>query len=62
MVGASIVLSLIGRGQIADKISKLPGPADRMKALRDSQMESLEQEERERRAKKVAEDEDEDED
>lgn len=61
MVGASIVLSLIGRGQIADKISKLPGPADRMKALRDSQMESLEQEERERRAKKVAEDEDEDE-
>lgn len=62
MVGASIVLSLIGRGQIADKISKLPGPADRMKALRDSQMESLEQEERERRAKKVAEDEDQDED
>ena len=60
MVGASIVLSLIGRGQIADKISKLPGPADRMKALRDSQMESLEQEQRERRAKKVAEDEDED--
>lgn len=62
MVGASIVLSLIGRGQIADKIGKVPGPADRMKALRDSQMESLEQEERERRAKKVAEDEDEDED
>lgn len=62
MVGASIVLSLIGRGQIADKIGKLPGPADRMKALRDSQMESLGQEERERRAKKVAEDEDEDED
>ena len=60
MVGASIVLSLIGRGQIADKIGKLPGPADRMKALRASQMESLEQEERERRAKKVAEDEDED--
>lgn len=62
MVGASIVLSLIGRGQIADKISKLPGPADRMKALRDSQMESLELEERERRAKRVAEDEDEGED
>ena len=60
VVGASIVLSLIGRGQIADKISKLLVPADRMKALRDSQMESLEQEERERRAKKVAEDEDED--
>ncbi|MCJ1343481.1 hypothetical protein MMC31_001675 [Peltigera leucophlebia] len=62
VVGASIVLSLIGRGQIADKIGRVPGPADRMKALRDSQMESLEQEERERRAKKVAEDENEDED
>lgn len=62
MVGASIVLSLIGRGRITDKIGKLPGPADRIKALRDSQVESLEQEERERRVKKVAEDEDQEED
>lgn len=57
IVGASIVISLIGRGQIADKISRLPGPADRLKALTESQMEELEQEESERRARIVAEDE-----
>ena len=51
VVGASIVVSLIGRGQIADKINRLPGPADRLKALRDSQMQSLEEEEKARRAK-----------
>ena len=62
VVGASIVISLIGRGQIADKIGKLPGPADRIKALRDSQMESLEREEREKRARIVAQDEGGDED
>lgn len=62
MVGASIIVSLIGRGQIADKISKMPGPADRLKALRDSQMESLEMEERERRAKIVAKDQGDDDD
>ena len=61
IVGASIVLSLIARGEIADKVGKLPGPADRLKALRDSQMDSLEQEERERRAKIIAKDEEEDE-
>ena len=60
VVGASIVISLIGRGQIADKIGKLPGPADRIKALRDSQMESLEREEQEKRARIVAKDEGED--
>lgn len=57
VVGVSLVLSLIGRGQIADKISKLQGPADKMKALRDSQLESLEYEEREKRARRVAEEE-----
>ena len=62
VVGASIVISLIGRGQIADKIGRLPGPADRIKALRDSQMESLEREEREKRARIVAEEEGADED
>ena len=67
-VGGSIVASLIGRGQIADKIGTMPGPADRMKALRDSQLESLEYEEREKRRmmveqdEKQQEDEDEDED
>ena len=62
VVGASIVISLIGRGQIADKISRLPSPADRLRALRESQVAQLEQEERERRAKVVAEDEAEEED
>ena len=59
-MGASIVVSLIGRGQIAHEIGRLPGPADRVKALRDTQMESLEKEERERRAQIVAKDEEED--
>ncbi|KAL8719672.1 MAG: hypothetical protein Q9225_003347 [Loekoesia sp. 1 TL-2023] len=61
IVGASIVLSLIGRGQIADKISRLPSPADRLKALRESQVAQLEEEERERRARVVAEEEEEEE-
>ena len=42
IVGASIVASLIGRGQIADLITRPPGPADRMRALRESQLEELE--------------------
>ncbi|KAL8850409.1 MAG: hypothetical protein Q9221_004641 [Calogaya cf. arnoldii] len=62
VVGASIVISLIGRGQIADKVSRLPGPADRLKALRERQMEEIEKEERERRSRIVAMDEEEEED
>lgn len=58
VVGASIVISLVGRGQIADKLNRLPGPADRIKALRDAQAESLAEEERARRARAVAEEED----
>jgi hypothetical protein len=50
-VGASIVLSLIGRGQIADKVQRIPGPADRMRALREQQLEELEEEEAKRRAR-----------
>ena len=64
IVGASIVASLIGRGEIADKINRLPGPADRIKALRDSQAEALaaeEQARRERIAKEEEEGEDEEE-
>ena len=34
--------SLIGRGQIADLITRPSGPADRMRALRESQLEELE--------------------
>lgn len=65
IVGASIVASLIGRGQIADQINKLPSPADRVRAIRDMQLEAMETEEREKRARIAAEDEegeDEDED
>ena len=48
VVGASIVISLIGRGQIVEDLGKLPGPADRVRALRESQVESLEKEEQDR--------------
>lgn len=60
VVGASIVASLIGRGEIADKIGQLPGPADRMKALRESQAQSLAEEEEARRQRLAAEEEEED--
>ena len=62
IVGASLVVSLIGRGEIVGKVGKAPGPADKFKALRDSQWESLEKEEAERRKAMEKEDEDEDED
>ena len=61
VVGASIVASLIGRGQIWDQINRLPGPADRIKKLRDMQYEALEAEEREKRAR-IAQGEEEEED
>jgi len=54
IVGASIVLSLVGRGQIADKVTRVPGPADRMRALRERQLEELEEEEVKRRARQAA--------
>lgn len=43
IVGASIVISLIGRGQIAETVHRLPGPADRMKALREHYERMVEQ-------------------
>ena len=61
IVGASIVASLVGRGQIADRIGKLPSPADRVRALRDSQMQSLQDEEEARRKYLVSKDEEEEE-
>lgn len=45
IVGVSIVASLIGRGQIADLISKPDGPAARLKALREKQMSEIGDEE-----------------
>ena len=62
IVGASIVASLIGRGQIADQINKLPSPADRVKALRDMQLDAMEVEEREKRARLAQEEEEEEDD
>ena len=61
IVGASIVASLIGRGQIGDRIGKLPGPADRIRALRESQAQSLAEEEEARRKKTAEAEEDDDE-
>lgn len=59
IVGASIVASLIGRGQIADQINRLPSPADRVKKLRDLQYEAAEEEEKAKRARMIAEEEEE---
>lgn len=50
-VGASIVISLIGRGQIVKADHTLRNPVDYVKKDRDSQWEALEREEKERRAK-----------
>jgi len=58
-VGASIVISLIGRGQIvkADH-DNLRNPVDYIKKDRDMQWEALEREEKERRAALAKEEED----
>ncbi|PNS16407.1 Transmembrane protein 69 [Sphaceloma murrayae] len=61
IVGASIVATLIGRGQIIDQIGKLPAPADRIRALRAAQAEELEKEEEARRKKTVEDEEGDDE-
>lgn len=49
IVGSAIVASLIGRGQIADRVGKSPGPADKIKELRESQVQMIEEEEEARR-------------
>jgi hypothetical protein len=56
-VGASIVISLIGRGQIVNADRTLRNPVDYVKKDRDSQWEAFEREEKERRAQMVKEDE-----
>ena len=50
-VGASIVISLIGRGQIVHADHTLRNAVDYVKDDRDGQWEALEREEKERRAK-----------
>jgi len=59
IVGSSIVISLIGRGHIADKIGASSGPADKIRQLRESQVQSLEEEESARRKFLVSKDEEE---
>ena len=61
LVGASIVVSLVGRGQIIKADANLRDPAGYLKEDRDMQWEALEREEKERRANMVAEDEGEEE-
>jgi hypothetical protein len=61
IVGASIVASLIGRGQIAGEIEKLPSPAQKIKELRDAQVTQIAEEEEARIKFLGSKDEDEDE-
>ena len=49
IVGGSIILSLIGRGQIADRIGKMPTAADRIRAFTSYGEEDMEEEEEARR-------------
>lgn len=55
-------MSLIGRGQIADRINKLPGPADRVRALRDAQAQQLSDEDSAKRQKVLGKKDEDDED
>ncbi|KAF2277081.1 uncharacterized protein EI97DRAFT_466621 [Westerdykella ornata] len=41
IVGASIAISLMGRGEVADKLSPIPGAVDRIKTLREGAGEEL---------------------
>jgi len=57
VVGASIVASLVGHGQVADLVTRPPGPADRMRAIRQKQLAELEAEGAEEKAASGEEDE-----
>ena len=57
IVGASIVASLIGRGQIADLVSKPVGPADRLRQLREQQLAQLEEEDAENKERSMGDEE-----
>ena len=50
IVGASIVATLIGRGQIADLITRPPGPADRMRAFSQASLSQLDEDHAEEKA------------
>ena len=57
VVGASLVVSLIGRGEIVEYTGHPSRPSDKLKALRESQMMYLEKEEEERQRRIAEEDE-----
>jgi hypothetical protein len=52
IVGASIVISLIGRGEVSAKVGRMPGAVDRVKALREGAQDKLAEEEEARIAAK----------
>lgn len=52
IVGASIVISLIGRGEVSTKVGRTPGAVDRVKALREGSEQKLAEEEEARIAAK----------
>jgi hypothetical protein len=52
IVGASIVVSLIGRGEISDKVGRIPGAVDRVQELREGSEEKLAEDEAARIAQK----------
>jgi hypothetical protein len=54
IVGASIVLSLIGRGEVSDKVHRIPGAVDRLTTLRKGAQERLAAEEEGIRAQNAA--------
>lgn len=58
IVGASIVVSLVGRGQISESVHKKKTAMHALQEMRDSQWESMEREEKERRKQMAAADED----
>ena len=62
IVGASIVISLVGRGRIVKHDATLRTPVDYIQGDRDAQWEALEREEKERRRAMAEEDEDESDD
>ena len=61
IVGASIVASLVGRGQIVSSDSRLKSSVDYVKDDRDAQWLALEREEKERRASLASQEEEDDE-
>lgn len=52
IVGVSIVISLIGRGEVSSKVGRTPGAVDRVKALREGSEQKLAEEEEARIAAK----------